>query len=148
MATYAVVRKADQLEVYRYAHTEPVEWQGMEFATHDHLVQPDVEPPPPGAELPASAWWVYPGPFKDRMGMDALAIGGSTHPVCAAAREMMAGRKYIDLKNPQTNALLDMLIATSQPAASPYFPGSGPMTAAKKAAILGAPAADHEVYRG
>lgn len=36
MPRYLVTRKADGVEVYRYDHTEPVEWNGMEFETHDH----------------------------------------------------------------------------------------------------------------
>jgi len=36
MNEYTVIRKADQKEVYSYSHTEPIEWAGMEFATHDH----------------------------------------------------------------------------------------------------------------
>lgn len=146
MTTYAVIRKSDQEKVYEYASASPVEWGGFEFATHDHVAQPDAvaSPPPP----PIEAWHLYPGPFKDRLGMDALAIGGSTHPVCAAVREMMAGREYIDLRHPQTIALLDLLIATGQPVASPYFPGSGPMTAQKKATILNTPPSALEAYRG
>lgn len=147
MATYRVVRRSDGAEVYRYAAEEPVEWVGFEFAAHEHLVVPDAPPPDVPHEDPAD-WHVYPGPFKDRLGVDALAIAASTHPVCIAAREMLAGRVYIDLKGAKTAALLDMLIATGQPAASPYFPGSGPMTAEKKAAIMGPKATPEERYRG
>lgn len=147
MPTYVITRKSDGAEVYRYEAAAPVEWVGFEFAAHDHTALPDV-PPAPQPEYPPERWRLYPGPFKDRLGMDGLAIAASTHPVCVAAREMLVGRLYIDLKNPKTEALLDMLIAAQQPAPSPYFPGSGPMTAEKKAAILGAPASDAEVFRG
>jgi hypothetical protein len=76
------------------------------------------------------------GSLKDRMGMDALAIAVSSHPVCVALREMLYDRKFIDLDRPQTSQFLDMLINASQPAADPNFPGSGPMTEAKKSLIL------------
>ena len=48
MTTYAVIRKFDLVEVYRYANPTAVEWSGMEFATHDHIEVPDpvVEVPP------------------------------------------------------------------------------------------------------
>lgn len=36
MTTYVVSRKSDQVEVYRYNADAPIEWAGMEFATHDH----------------------------------------------------------------------------------------------------------------
>lgn len=53
MKTYIVTRKADGAEVYRYSHTEPVEWVGMEFATHDHTeeAQPPAPPAAPGWEV-------------------------------------------------------------------------------------------------
>lgn len=145
MPTYIVTRKSDGAEVYRYEADAPVEWADWPFATHDHAEDVPVQVQP---DVPAERWHLYPGPFKDRLGVDGLAIAASTHPICVAAREMLVGRLYIDLKNPKTEALLDMLIAAQQPAPSPYFPGSGPMTAEKKAAILGTLASDAEVYRG
>lgn len=39
MAEYIVTRKSDGVEVYRYQSDAPVEWNGMEFATHDHVGQ-------------------------------------------------------------------------------------------------------------
>jgi len=41
MTTFRVVRKSDLVEVYRYQENEPVEWIGMEFATHDHVAVAD-----------------------------------------------------------------------------------------------------------
>lgn len=37
MTTYTVIRKSDGAEVHRYGSDAPVEWVGMEFATHDHI---------------------------------------------------------------------------------------------------------------
>lgn len=47
MPLYLVTSKADGGEVYRYTSDAPVEWVGMEFATHDHteLVEPAAETP-------------------------------------------------------------------------------------------------------
>lgn len=84
------------------------------------------------------------GAFKDRLGVDALAIAVSDHPVCVAVREMLYDRKLVDLDRPDAQAFLGMLMSTNQPAANPLFPGSGPMTEAKIAAILGAPIQDRE----
>ena len=36
MTIYIVTAKATGQEVYRYDSSAPVEWHGMEFATHDH----------------------------------------------------------------------------------------------------------------
>jgi len=41
MSVYIVTRKSDGAEVYRYNADAPVEWSGMEFATHDHAVEAD-----------------------------------------------------------------------------------------------------------
>lgn len=146
MATYIVTRKSDGAEVYRYGADAPIEWVGFEFSDHDHTEA--VEAPAPTEPDDPAEWWIYPGPFKDRLGVDGMAIAASTHPICVAAREMLAGRLYIDLKGAKAAALLDMLIATGQPAASVYFPGSGPMTAEKKAVILGVKPTPEELYRG
>lgn len=85
------------------------------------------------------------GAFKDRLGMDAHAIAVSAHPACVAAREAIVGRKWVDLGGPTTSWLFDLLIFVSQPVANPMFPGSGPMTLAKKTAILSAPVLESEL---
>lgn len=51
MPTYIVTRKSDGAEVYRYSHTDPVSWQGMEFATHDHTPVADPVPEPAPAPV-------------------------------------------------------------------------------------------------
>ena len=89
-------------------------------------------------------WWVDVGPFKDRLGMDAPAIYASNHDACKGLVGMLEGRKYIDLKDPRIAGMLGILIATSQPAANAVFPGSGPMTAAKRDAIINTPTTEFE----
>lgn len=51
MPTYVITRKSDGAEVYRYSHTEPVNWQGMEFDTYDHTPVADPEPAPAPAPV-------------------------------------------------------------------------------------------------
>lgn len=109
-------------------------WTGSEFLT-------TVENNP-------SDWWIYVGPFKDRLGMDAPAIAASSHDVCKGVMAMLADRKYVDLQGATAAAMLDLLIAANQPTANAFFPGSGPMTLAKKAAILGTKPTDSERYKG
>ena len=88
--------------------------------------------------------WVDVGPFKDRLGMDAPAIYASTHDACKGVVGLVEGRKYINLKDPRIAAMMQVLIATAQPAASAVWPGSGPMTAAKRDAILNTPTVEDE----
>ena len=89
-------------------------------------------------------WWVDVGPFKDRLGMDAPAIYASTHDACKGVVGLVEGRKYISLKDPRIAAMMQVLIATAQPAATAVWPGSGPMTAAKRDAILTTPTTEDE----
>lgn len=37
MPVYNVINKATGQQVYRYNADAPIEWNGMEFATHDHV---------------------------------------------------------------------------------------------------------------
>jgi hypothetical protein len=46
VSTYVVTLKATGQEVYRYSAESPVEWQGMEFATHDHVALPELPAEP------------------------------------------------------------------------------------------------------
>lgn len=115
-------------------------WTGTHWVCAVYTAPPAAVAPPEDPRI----WWVDTGPFRDRMGMDALAIGASTHDACKGVSSMLSDRQYVGLKDPRTAAMLDILIATNQPAANPIFPGSGPMTAAKKAAILNTPTTEYE----
>lgn len=118
-------------------------WSGISWVMLPYIAPPDEAEVTPAPEKP-EMWWIDVGPFRDRLGMDTLAIAASTHPVCLGVKEMLYDRKYIDLKDPRVSQLLDILIATTQPASSPYFPGSGPMTLIKKDLILNTPTTENE----
>lgn len=147
MPTYRVLRKADNETVYAYTADAPVEFPNLPFAEYQHIEEVNINPDG-SINAENQGWSIYVGLFKDRLGVDALAIGASAHPICAAVREMLYDRKYVDLKGAKVALLLDMLIATGQPEATPYFPGAGPMTAQKKAVILDTPPTPEELYRG
>ena len=115
-------------------------WTGREW-----ILLPYEEPPAAvEPEADPRLWWTDVGPFYDRFGADALAIAASDHGACRAVQTLTGVRKYIDLKDPRVAAMIDMLIATNQPAAQPWAPGSGPMTVEKKAAILETPTTEYE----
>jgi hypothetical protein len=42
MPTYQVTRKSDSESVYLYSADAPIEWTGMEFATHDHIERVEI----------------------------------------------------------------------------------------------------------
>lgn len=110
-----------------------LEYMQENYPAENYEEVPDVQAPT--LEDPR-IWQIYPGPFKDRLGMDGLAIACSTHDACVAVKEMLNGRLYVNLKDPKLSMLLDILIANNQPTANPLFPGSGPLTTAKKTTIL------------
>lgn len=95
MPHYVVTRKADQVEVYRYAADAPVEWIGYEFTTHDHAPIPDEVDPPP--VFVPSEWWLNVGPFFDRFGAYKVAILASSDLYVQAIIKDASVRKYIDI---------------------------------------------------
>ena len=56
MTIYAVTLRETGAEVYRYSASAPVEWQGFEFAAHDHVAQPDAPPPDAPPPPPPQQW--------------------------------------------------------------------------------------------
>lgn len=85
------------------------------------------------------------GALQKRIGpMRVFAIDTSTHPVCIALRSYLSRLTFIDLDDPDLPPMLGMLVAAEQPAANPVFPGSGPVTEADVAQIIGAPVAPEE----
>lgn len=94
--------------------------------------------------LPIQYAWIDTGPWRDRFGTDWLAITSSDNPLCRACSQLYIDRKYIDVKDARNEQILDALIATNQPEANVLFPGSGPMTLAKKAAILNPVTTEYE----
>lgn len=54
MTTFAVIRKADDSEVYRYEADAPIEWGGFEFDTHRY--EPVTEPSAPAVPVPVRIW--------------------------------------------------------------------------------------------
>ncbi len=88
------------------------------------------------------------GAWISRMGIDGLAIAGSTHPVCVAVSTAIGLQRCVDLDHAETMQLLGLLKAAGQPAASANFPGAGPVTDAKIAAWIGPDPTAAEVFAG
>ncbi len=146
MTTYAVIRKADQVEVYRYSHTEPVEWTGMEFATHDHVAQDEAPAPapstPPTRHITKLA-------FRNRFtqaekvaieiaALDVPAAPLQQRAMAAALRasqQDVAAAQYVDLNRADTRAGVQQLEA------------AGLLAAGRAAAILDTEPSPVEIYR-
>lgn len=102
MTTYIVTRKSDGAEVYRYHADAPIEWGGMEFATHDHtaIVEGLVVVP-----IVPEEWRIYVGPFFDRFGVWKLQVLSSADPLVQAVVKDCSVRQYIDLIDRRTELL-------------------------------------------
>lgn len=85
------------------------------------------------------------GAWKDRLGFALVTgIAASTHPICVGLKEMLNNRRYVDLDRPDLPVLLGQMVALSLPAPVDGLPGSGPITAAKVAEVLGGAVLDAE----
>lgn len=65
---FIVTSKTTGAEVYRYEADAPIEWVGMEFATHDHAEPPPAAEPQNEAAAPRRMSKLA---FIDRLGDDA-----------------------------------------------------------------------------
>lgn len=143
MPTYRVIRKPDQVEVYRYSADSPIEWAQppMPFADYDHIeVVPDEEPGPPPYE---GSWRISRLAFLSRF-TDAEAITfdlssqGATVQAAGMRRYMtkVNAAEFIDLQRADTRAGVQALEA------------AGLLAAGRAAVILDTPPTDEELYRG
>jgi hypothetical protein len=124
MSIYIVTRKSDQVEVYRYSNDTPVEWVGMEFATHDHTPQldPVIEPPP----APVLEWARL--DFLRRFTMaERIAIRSArvTDPILNDFFSLLETADTVHSNDPDTLAGMGYLVQ------------QGHITAARRDAILG-----------
>ena len=94
MSTWQVTNRLTGEVVYAYTADEPVEWPGMEFSTHNHLLQvQEIEP-----ETTDADWRIYVGAFFDRFGDQKIGILASEDAVVQALVKDASVRQYIGLR--------------------------------------------------
>ena len=113
MPTYAVISKTSGAEVYRYQHTEPVPWQGMEFATHDHVAQPDESAPPAPAPVPQV--WTRLEYLRRFTAAERITIraAAAQSPVLADYLQLLDLAEEVRSDDPDTIAAVQMLEAAT-----------------------------------
>ena len=94
MSTWQVTDRLTGEVVYAYTADEPVEWPGMEFATHNHLLQAQEAEP----ETTDADWRIYVGAFFDRFGSEKIGILASEDAVVQALVRDASVRQYIGLR--------------------------------------------------
>ena len=94
MSTWQVTNRLTGEVVYAYGADTPVEWPGMEYATHNHVIQAQaVEPAMVDAD-----WRIYVGAFFDRFGDQKIGILASEDAVVQALIKDASVRQYIGLR--------------------------------------------------
>lgn len=105
MSTYIVTRKADGVEITRYAAMQPVEQLddlAVPFAQFDHTEHDEDEPV---ATFNPEDWRIYVGPFFDRFGSWKLPILASADSLVQAVVKDCTVRQCIDLKDRRAELL-------------------------------------------
>lgn len=142
MPTYVVTRKDTGAFAYEYTADAPVEWAGLEFATHDH-----VEQPPPGASpepvLAPERWQISKLAFRSRFTpaeRAALVLTARQNSATGASVQAylddVQAAAFIDLKRADTRA---GVLGLEQ---------AGMIAAGRAAVILDTLPTDVELYRG
>jgi hypothetical protein len=157
MTVYAAINKGTLAEVYRYTADAPVEWQGMEFATHDHIEV--AEPVPVEVPINPADWHMTRRNFWNRfpanneIAMRAV-MNGNSPALLAAGLQRLRSRvdasPYVDLKLQETRDGVAWLASEAVPATVTIDGVMLPfrLTAAQATAILDVQPTEQEVYRG
>lgn len=150
MPIYRVIRKSDQVEVYRYSADSPIEWAQppMPFADYDHIeVVPDEEPGLPPYE---GSWHITKRAFRarftpaEKVGIEiaslddpaaSMQVRGLAAVLRAQQREI-SDSPYVDLQFAPTREGTQAL--------ETY----GLLAAGRAAVILDTPPTGEELYRG
>lgn len=120
MKIYRVYRKSDGALVYVYTNEFPVEWQGMEFSTHDHLEYlepPNVQEPSTQDRRITKLAFRNRFTLTEKVTIELAAVDNPNSPMeqrqlSAALRANMADQRdatFIDLDDPVTRAGVQML---------------------------------------
>ena len=147
MPIFRVIRKADQVERYRYDAPAPVEWVGMEFATHDHIEEvPPPEPPPP----PPPARHITKLAFRNRFTQAekvAIEIASLDNPAASMQQRALAATLRANQLDVQAAQFIDLNRADTR-AGVQALEQYGLIAAGRAAQILDTEPSEGELYRG
>ena len=111
MKTYEVTEITTGNLIYTYIADAPIEWVGMEFATHNHTeVVPVVVLP--GSVNPKE-WIITVGALFDRFGAYKIPILASVDPIVQAIIKdaMVRNSIYLYAKRAELAAAIDILVS-------------------------------------
>lgn len=106
MSEYVVTRKSDGAEVYRYISDATIEWNGMEFATHDHVIVVQQPVVPNGPRTMTKLEYLRRFTDKERIAIRAAA---EQNAALADYLQLMELAQDINTGDPDTVAAVTML---------------------------------------
>lgn len=146
MKHWIVTRIADAAIVYRYQAEEPVEWQGMEFATHAHTEEVQPEEPP----APAEVRHITKLAFRNRFTMAekaAIEIAALDNPGAPLAQRAQAAGLRATMKDQEAAQYIDLNRAETRGGVQ-SLEAAGLIGTGRSAQILDSAIQAQEVYRG
>ena len=121
MATYKVFRKSDGVEIFEYIAYVPIEWMFMEFATHDHMLQPEIAINQSSPMLGEITRREFRNRFnlEERIAIDKLRRNFETVPMPEETRDRIrtgfadydAADPNIDMADPRVPLLMGIFVA-------------------------------------
>jgi hypothetical protein len=148
MTTYLVTRKSDSQPVYRYSTDGgPIEWVGMEFATHDHTVyvEPPAPPPPPPPPV-----WITRRAFRNRFTANeniTLELAAIDNPSAPMEQRAMSAMLRANQRIVSDGMYVDLTLAQTREGVQ-QLEQAGLIAVGRSVVILDTPPTDEEVYRG
>lgn len=156
MKTYIVTLRTTGAEVYRYQAEAAIEWQGMEFETHDHTEAPAEPIQPAQSSEPRhitrrSFWNRFP-PAKERT-MQAVMVSGAPLMLAAELKRQekrVSDSPFVDLDLEETRIGVLMLASAAVPETIDLDGVTVPLrlTLAEAVEVLDGPISEGERYRG
>jgi hypothetical protein len=149
MPLYSVIRKSDQVEVYRYSADEPIEWDGFEFSEFDHVVVTlPVEVPPPSP--PPQPRLITRRAFRNRFTQAekiAIEIASLDVPTADMQQRAMAAALRASQQDVAVAQYIDLDLIDTR-AGVQSLEDAGLLEAGRAAVILDGPISEEEAYRG
>lgn len=152
MPIYRVIRKSDQVEVYRYSADSPIEWAQppMPFADYDHIEVPPDPEDDPGPAPYQGPWHITKRAFRARFTPAekvAIEIASLDDPTASMQVRGLAATLRAQQREISDSPYVDLQFAPTRDGTQ-ALETYGLLAAGRAAAILDTPPTDEELYRG
>lgn len=143
---YIVTLKSDGTEVFRYDADAPIEWPGMEFATHEHAAFVPPPPPPPSPAIRRITKLAFRNRFTQAE-KATIELAALDNPSASIGQRQMAASLRASMKDQEVAQYVDLERADTR-AATQGLESAGLIGAGRALQILDGPILSHEVWNG